>query len=144
MSESPITLGTLATLLQGLEGRVNGRFDAVDGRLDEVIAHVGGVDQRLDRLEAEYHMLVVGLRRVEDRLERLEKPAERVEDRPGGEGGVAAELRELSRRVAHLQRAVESVEHALRAETADLSARLTLLQRQVDALEERIRRLPQP
>ena len=66
----------------------------------------------------------------------------RVQDRPRGEGPLIAEVRELARRVAHLQRAVESVEHALRAETADLSARLTLLQRQVDALEERIARLP--
>jgi hypothetical protein len=96
------------------------------------------------RFEAEYHMLVVGLRRVEEGLGRLERPAERVEDRPAGESGLAADVRELARRVAQLQRAVQSVEHALRAETADLGARITLLQRQVDALEERMGRLPSP
>lgn len=46
----------------GLEGRINARFDEVNGHFDAIY-------QRLDRLETECQMIVVGMKRIEERLD---------------------------------------------------------------------------
>jgi archaellum component FlaC len=48
----------------GLEGRMNARFDKVDGRLDRVDQRLNGMDQRFDGMDRRFD-------RVEGKLDRV-------------------------------------------------------------------------
>jgi predicted nucleic acid-binding Zn-ribbon protein len=104
MSSNPEILEALRRLESNLYSRLETKFD---NKFDEFRLEMNGrfdaIEVRLDRLEQEYQMIVAGLRRVEDTLKGL------VDDRTR----VRAELADLKGRVAALDARVQEIEARL-------------------------------
>lgn len=104
MSDSPDILAALGRFETNLYARLEAKFDS---KIDEFRLEMNGrfdaIEVRLDRLEQEYQMIVAGLRRVEETLRGL------VDDRTR----VRAELADLKVRVAALDAKVHEIEARL-------------------------------
>ena len=78
--------GEMSRQLDELRLEMNGRFDAIEGRLE--------------RLETEYHMIVVGLRRIEEQLSEGRHDRDRIK----------AEVSSLKARVVELEDRIREIE----------------------------------
>jgi len=86
---------------------IDGRFDALEGRITELrgemLGHFDAVYLRLERLEQEYQAITQALRRIEARLA----------DESGRREILARDLAELKRQVAALQSRIDDIERRL-------------------------------
>lgn len=104
MSSTPNILEALRRLEENLYERLSADFRSEIGQFRlEVNGRFDAIEARLDRLEQEYLMLVAGLRRVEETL------SGQAEDR----SRVRAEIADLKARVAALDARVHELEAGL-------------------------------
>jgi len=104
MSTSPDILEALRRLETNLYTRLETKIDSkIDDFRLEINGRFDAIEVRLERLEQEYQMIVVGLNRVEETLRGL------VDDR----ARARAELADLKSRLAALDARVHEIEARL-------------------------------
>lgn len=81
----------LIQYLQGMENRINTRFDKVDNRLDKVEIKLDSVKNRLDKVE-------IRLGKIEDSVEKLETKVGNIEFNMGENTLILTEIEARTRK----------------------------------------------